>query len=163
MPLALIPSISTSGAPGKWVVCPTASCWHIGRFWCQSPRWLTICPEVAVFLQSFCETSGVLLRGMVNVLVCLCDGPMLTRQHSLGSFGSFSLHSVVLVCGCHSTAWCSLSLFPLIATMGKLLKGSQKVHGSVQGKFATDSNAGNLRNSCESGNAGFGTDSIYGR
>lgn len=51
-----------------------------------------------------------------------------------GLVGSFSLLSVVLVCGCHSTTRSSLSLLPLTATPGKMLKGSQRVYSSVQGE-----------------------------
>lgn len=70
---------------------------------------------------------------------------------------------MVLVSGYHSTTWCSLSLLLLTATQGKLFKGSQWVHSSVQGKFATDSNVGKLRKSRESGRVGFGTDGVYRR
>lgn len=45
--------------------------------------------KAAVFPQSCCETSGVFLRGVMNISVCTCDGPMLTLQHSLGSCQEF--------------------------------------------------------------------------
>lgn len=35
-----------SCALGKsWVACPTASCWHAGSLWCQSPHCLRIRPK----------------------------------------------------------------------------------------------------------------------
>lgn len=101
---------------------------HTGSCWCLSPHCLKKYPKAAASAQTCCETSGVLVRGMI-ISVCMCDGPVVTLQNSVGSrwefFCPFCDFGLWLW---RSTAGRSLSL---LSTPGKLLESSHWVYSSA--------------------------------
>lgn len=62
-----------------------------------------------------------------------------------GHAKSFNNPSVVLVCDCHSTALCSLSLLLLTATQASCWKASRVSVAVSKGKITTDSDVGKWR------------------